>query len=344
MIVMRSNTIDLFVVWVTTACQLHCRYCYMQAGDVPRTDLDPRLFTRALSTLPVRSGGELQIAGGEPALVPDVVAAVAAEAKRAGINRISLQTNGVGIDDKFLSLVRQYHIGVGVSLDGPSGINEVWRGRTADVLAGMRRLDVAEVPFGVTTVLTRDSLGSLSQLAMLLAGFAQARSIGLDVLRPVGRGNAADLPSAGDVAAAHRELTEVLVWINRRRRIPLRLREDKMVACGTVGAYCPAERGASAVLVPDGTLYPCSSLVGRSEYVCGTAEHPDLIALTRGLSRAETGCAACRVSGCRGRCPSRALISSKASAIDCALRHASHHARKDIEDSLVPPVQMSQSL
>lgn len=316
----------------------------MQAGDVPRADLDPRLFSLALSTLPVRPGGELQIAGGEPSLVPDVVAAVAAEAKRAGINRISLQTNGIGIPEAFLSLIRRYRIGIGISLDGPAEINDVWRGRTADVLAGMRRLDAAEVPFGVTTVLTRDSLGSLSQLAMLLAGFAQARSIGLDVLRPAGRGNVADLPSASDVAEAHRELTEALAWINRRRRVPLRLREDKMVACATVGAYCPAERGASAVLVPDGTLYPCSSLVGRSEYACGTAGHPDLVALTQGLSRAETGCAACRVSGCRGRCPSRALISSKASAIDCALRHASHHARSDAEDNFARPMQVSQSL
>jgi uncharacterized protein len=193
----------------------------------------------------------------------------------------------------------------------------------------MRRLDEAGIPFGVTTVLTRGSVAALPRLAMLLAAFSQARSIGLDVLRPVGRGDSADLPSAAEVAKAHCELGAALAWINRRRQHPLVLREDGMVGCGRAASYCPAERGAAAVLLPSGQLYPCASLAGDPDYACGTAESPDLGALRRGLQPPKAGCASCEITGCRGRCPSRAILSPRASALDCALRHAAHVAIRE---------------
>lgn len=325
---MPPNAIDLMVVWLTTGCQLRCRYCYMRGGETERIDLDPAMFDRALTALPLHAGCELQIAGGEPTLVPDVLEAVVARAGAFGFGRIGVQTNGLGIDDAFLSLVRRQKIGVGVSLDGPADVNDVWRGRTAEVLEGMGRLEAADIPFGVTTVLTRGSIAALPRLAMLLAGFRQARSIGLDVLRPVGRGDVSDLPSAGEVARAHRDLRTALAWINHRRSRPLLLREDGMVGCGRAASYCPAERGAAAVLLPSGDLYPCSSLAGRPEHACGTVDGPDLPRLCRGVTVATGGCSDCRVAGCRGRCPSRALLSPRASALDCALRRAAHLARR----------------
>jgi uncharacterized protein len=320
--VRRRPSIDLLVVWVTTACQLRCRYCYMQAGDRPRRDLDPGLFDMALATLPVHPRTEIQISGGEPWLVPDIVTAVAEHARRAGMSRIGIQTNGIAIDERFVAFVRAHGIGVGVSLDGPADVNDATRGRTAKVLAGLQRLEAAEIPFGVTAVVTRASLASLCRLVLLLAGFAQARTLGLDVIRPTGRGSTGDIPEPDEVAAAYREVAETLAWINRRRRTPLVLREDAMVGCGHVDGYCPAERGRAATLTPDGALFPCASLVGRPDFACGTASQPDIDKLTGGLRAAREGCANCPVPGCRGRCPSRALLSAEASRIDCALRRA----------------------
>lgn len=63
--------IDLLVAWVTTGYQLRCRACYMRAGDRPREDLSLDTFALALKNLPISPGAELQIAGGEPTLVPD---------------------------------------------------------------------------------------------------------------------------------------------------------------------------------------------------------------------------------------------------------------------------------
>jgi uncharacterized protein len=116
-----TAAIKLLVVWVTTRCQLRCRYCYMSAGDVPGVDLDAQTFAAAARNLGLGPGAEVQIAGGEPLLVPNVVEAVADEAHRLGVSRISVQTNGIGIDERFVALVKRYRLGVGVSLDGPGG-------------------------------------------------------------------------------------------------------------------------------------------------------------------------------------------------------------------------------
>ena len=325
--------LDLLVVWATTRCQLTCRYCYMSAGDELGHDLDPALFAALLDAVPLAPGATVQIAGGEPGLVPEVVDTVADAAWRCGAGRVGIQTNGLAIDDRFLELVRTRRLGVGVSLDGPTEVNDAVRGRTAEVLAGLRRLDEASIPFGVTTVLTRQSLAGLPRLAMLLGGFAQARSIGLDILRPTGRGSDLSLPSASEVAHAYEQLATALSWVNQRRRRPIKLREAASVACGEKRAYCPAEEGRAAVLTPDGTLWPCASLVGQTEYACGTVHAPDHSRLSRGLRPDESQCTRCALPGCRGRCPARATLSPRAAALDCVLRRAAlapsigtHHA------------------
>jgi len=314
--------LKLLVVWVTTRCQLRCRYCYMAAGDTAAVDLDPRLFARAGETLGLAADGEVQIAGGEPGLVPEVMAEVARLARDFGVARVNVQTNGIAIDDRFIDTVKRYRLGVGVSLDGPPGVNDRVRGRTGEVFAGLARLEAAGIPFGVTAVVSRDTVATLPDLALLLSGFAQARSIGLDVLRPAGRAAEADLPSAVEVRAAYDSLADRLDWVNRRRAVPLRLREAGAVSCPGNGAYCACEAGLGAVLAADGRLYTCGSLAGLSDHACGTVEAPDFARLRRGISAPKTACAACAVPGCRGRCPARAVLSPRAASLDCALRHA----------------------
>jgi uncharacterized protein len=292
----------------------------MSAGEVAGHDLDPALFRKALGVVRLAPGATVQIAGGEPGLVPQVIDAVAEKAWAAGAGRIGIQTNGLTIDEAFIDLIRKRRLGVGVSMDGPPEINDALRGRTADVLTGMRILDEAGIPFGVTTVLTRESLPGLSRLAMVLGGFSQVRSIGLDVLRPTGRGTKLELPTPAEVAAAFADLSQSLAWVNSRRSIPINLREAATVSCGERRAYCPAEEGRGAVLTPDGRLWPCASLVGLSEYSCGDVDAPDEKRLGLGLRPDESACARCALPGCRGRCPARAVLSPKAAALDCTMR------------------------
>lgn len=317
-----ATGLKLLVVWATTRCQLRCRYCYMSAGEAPEADLDPEVFAAAARNLGVNAGTEIQIAGGEPLLAPDVVEAIAAHAHRLGCARISVQTNGVAIDDRFIGLARRYRLGVGVSLDGPPEVNERVRGRSADVLRGMARLEAAGIPFGVTAVVCRDTVARLPDLGLLLAGFSQARSLGLDILRPAGRAREEDLAAPVALRHAFIALSERLAWVNRHRRTPIRLRELAAADCGGGAGYCPSEFGLGAALTADGALYPCASLVGRPEYDCGTATAPDYARLRLGLPADTSACGNCAATGCRGRCPSLALLSPRAGKLDCLMRLA----------------------
>jgi uncharacterized protein len=272
--------VKLLVVWVTTRCQLRCRYCYMSAGEVAAVDLDEETFLAAAQNLGLGPGAEVQIAGGEPLLVPHIIDNIAAQARKLGVTRIGVQTNGVGIDPRFIALVKRHRLSVGVSLDGPPPVNDRVRGHSADVLRGLAQMEAAGIPFGITAVVSRDTAATLPDLGLLLS---EARSLGLDILRPAGRASEDDLPEPATLRRAFATLAERLEWVNRRRKIPLRLRELAAADCGGAGGGGPSEFGLGAALTADGALYPCASLAGRPEYYCGTAAAPDCARLRHGL-------------------------------------------------------------
>jgi len=295
----------------------------MSAGDVEGLDLGPEILAAALQNLTFVQDGSVQIAGGEPSLVPDIVDNIACQAHDAGVKRISIQTNGVGVDRAFLEILKTHRMSVGVSLDGTPKINEDLRGGTAQTLSAIQLFEDHRYPINITTVVSTHNVNDLPRLGALLSRYECVRSIGLDLVRPVGRATNDWLPKARQLETAYHALADVLEWANKRRSNPLFIRESRFVGLETVSDnYCPAVSGQSAVLTPDGTLYPCSSCVGHMEYACGTAFAPQFDNLSKGLQAPTPACGTCHVMGCRGRCPSRALLSKKAGALDCVLRRA----------------------
>ena len=314
---------QLLIVWVTNRCTLRCKGCYMSAGDIPGRDLDPDLFAQALDNLSFVKGGSVQIAGGEPSLVPDIVEEVARQALAAGSYRLSLQTNGQGVDDAFLDLMERYQISVGLSIDGTPRINEHLRGGTQKTLQALELMDARGIPVSITTVVSRHNVEDLPKLGALLTRYNCVQSIGLDLVRPSGRANEDWLPDVRTLKRSYQSLADMLDWANLRRKMPIKIREASYVGSKKKQlAYCAAEVGQSAVLTPDGTLYPCSTCVGDPDYACGTAAQPDFSNLEMGMQAETNSCNTCKIAGCRGRCPSRTRLSNKAGALDCALRHA----------------------
>jgi uncharacterized protein len=95
-----------------------------------------------------REGGSFILFGGEPLLLPeqDLEALWAWGLEKYGSNGI--QTNGTLINDNHIRLFKQYQVQVGISIDGPSELNDVrWAGslertrqQTAKVEAVIERL------------------------------------------------------------------------------------------------------------------------------------------------------------------------------------------------------------
>ena len=298
------------VLWLTTACNLSCAYCYRGRPEaVERMDRGIALTALELAA----RGGQpfhVQLAGGEPTLEPGLIEAVAREVRRQGLPAtVAVQTNGALLDQSMAALFRRENIAVGVSLDGPPQVQERLRGRAADTWQGLEELNRAGVNFGVTTVVSAANLAELPRLALLLGRWPHARGLGLDLLVRRGRARQGGPAMADPAALIHAmgELAGAVAWVNQRRETPLVLREQERLQ-NLLHPFCQAALGASLAVHPDGRLYPCGQTMGDPELALGTLARPDFrrAAALEAFSLDNEHCAGCSLAGrCPGDCPSR---------------------------------------
>jgi uncharacterized protein len=123
-----------FIVKIHSRCDLACDYCYMyEMADQSWRDRPRRMSAEIMEFTAARIGEHakahrlnritLVLHGGEPLLagrdlITRLVSLVREEAGPGVTVDVTLQTNGVGLDDSYLRLFSELRIGVGVSLDG----------------------------------------------------------------------------------------------------------------------------------------------------------------------------------------------------------------------------------
>jgi len=152
-------TVRYLVLWPTAACDLACPYCYRRNRRGGRMSIEVADAALDLVADGVRGTGRpahVQLAGGEPTLVPDLVEHVARRvaAIRGGRVTCGIQTNATHLDGDMVAMLRRNRVRVGVSLDGPPQVQEQARGSAASTFRGLLELARADVPVRVTTVLS----------------------------------------------------------------------------------------------------------------------------------------------------------------------------------------------
>lgn len=310
-----DSTVRYLVLWLTTACNLECAYCYR--GE-PTPETMPWEVALASLKLAASSGlpFHVQLAGGEPLLEPRLIANLGEFIQKAGWPAtVAIQTNGTLLDLESIDILRRYGIRTGVSLDGPPTIQEQVRGNAKATFRGLHLLSSAGMPVRITSVLSRANVMHLGELILSLAVFPNIEGIGLDLL--VQKGKALDgpqpHPSAEEVGKGIRNLLEALRCVNRLRSAPLRWREWDAVQRALSSTrhdtvYCHACRGESLAVHPNGSVYPCSQTVGDDAMAVGTVEHVDWTRLRELYrhTRLQGECRGCSLEGrCPGDCPSR---------------------------------------
>jgi uncharacterized protein len=163
------------VLKVASRCNLNCSYCYVyNKGDETWRE-QPAFMSGTIATAAFerarrhceRSGqASLRITfhGGEPCLVgPQRFDAWCREAREllGDITnvRLTLQTNGVMLDDGWAAVLAEHAVDVGVSLDGPQDVHDrarvTHRGRGSyrRVVRGIEALQRAGVPVSLLTVI-----------------------------------------------------------------------------------------------------------------------------------------------------------------------------------------------
>jgi uncharacterized protein len=158
-----------WVVKPSTFCNLRCEYCYEWDGLADRhaMSLDEwrSLFrsVRDYHRLQAAKRGDVQtnivLHGGEPLVLPveylRQVFELGAELGRDIRSKMLVQTNLFKLSPEALHLLKEFSIGVSVSMDVIPGVRRSLGGRETEerVLDNMRVLRENQIPFGVITVL-----------------------------------------------------------------------------------------------------------------------------------------------------------------------------------------------
>ncbi len=303
------------VLWLTTACNLRCAYCYRgdQEPEVMPLDVaSAALQIAAASGLPFH----VQLAGGEPTLEPALIEKVARMVREAGWPAtLAVQTNGTLIDPALIACWRRYGISVGLSVDGPPAVQDRVRGGARATFQGLELLARSDVAVRVTSVVSSANVHHLGELMLTLAAFPNIRGVGLDPV--VFRGRAVQMEGAipGEEAlqSGIRTMLAVHDRLGKLRRTPMRWRERDAVlkalsGKNAQGVFCHACRGESMAVHPNGTVTPCGQTVSDSGKVAGTVWNVDWEKLrgTYREARMQGPCQGCFLEGrCPGDCPSR---------------------------------------
>jgi uncharacterized protein len=311
----KSLNVKFLVLMLTGKCNLRCRYCYVNA-DSNGTDISRDTALKAVNVFALDNELIIELAGGEPflrfGLIRDIVEYTNSLNPSA---RFAVQTNGTLMDEEKLHFLKQHRVGLGVSIDGVPSVNEALRGKTKELVRGLKSLSKFGLGANITTVLTRENTDAIPQFLLFCANFSCVRTINLDIIRPFGR--AADkklVPEKSQITNMVDGMFDSLAFINSRRFPPLKVREIEQVYSRLddeiAQPYCYADSGLAAAVSPDGKVYPCASLVGMEEYQAGTVwefESSKLKKITCYPVYPDE-CRDCDVrSICRSGCPSRRI-------------------------------------
>ncbi|MDR3453885.1 MAG: anaerobic sulfatase maturase [Rhodoferax sp.] len=157
-------------------CNIDCEYCfYLHKTELLHQPNQTRMGEATLEQhirqyLEAQTGDEVVFSwqGGEPTLMglpffERVVALQPRFAKPGQRIANDLQTNGIALDDDWLAFLRQHGFHVGLSIDGPRHLHDLYRkthnGKSTfdHVMQAAKRLAAAEIPFAALCVVHRQN-------------------------------------------------------------------------------------------------------------------------------------------------------------------------------------------
>lgn len=160
---------------LTTACNLRCRHCFIEAGPSHDEELEKEEIRRLLDDVAVVAPEKLTFTGGEPTLRPDFLelAEYASNLRGEGIERLALATNATLIDARLADAISSLFDQVNVSVDGLENENDLVRGSGSfrNSIRGLRLLVRAGADPTVFITVTSQNLTNLERIIAYLYRF-----------------------------------------------------------------------------------------------------------------------------------------------------------------------------
>jgi uncharacterized protein len=273
---------SLLIKPASAVCNLDCSYCFYLDRDAdPYKDLPARRMTDETLERLVDSylfysypNSTFAFQGGEPTLAGlDFFTRLVEYQKRYGRDgqnvSNALQTNGVLIDDNWAQLFREYNWLLGVSLDGPEEINDLYRfnkaghGTWKQVMRAIETLQKRKVDFNILCVLSQANVDKPKEL------YRFYKSLGVDNVQfiPLAEFNpdGSRMPFTITAEQYGKFLVEMFdLWWPDRRKMRIRFFDNiaEAVAGMKPGSCTMHETCDSYVVVEyNGDIYPCDFFV-----------------------------------------------------------------------------------
>ena len=170
--------IDVVVVQPTPFCNIDCTYCYLPSRNdktLIAQSTVRNLFAKLFASGWANQSVNVIWHAGEPLVAPLGFYREAFEA----IERLrppdigimhSVQSNGMLLSPAWCDLIEEWHVDIGISIDGPRHLHDRHRvtrsgqGTFDKTLAGIRLLRERRMPFHTISVLSRDSLDTPDEM------------------------------------------------------------------------------------------------------------------------------------------------------------------------------------
>ncbi len=324
---------SLLIKPASAVCNLDCSYCFYLDRDAdPYKALPARRMT--LETLERLVDGYLfysypnsvfAFQGGEPTLAglpffEKLVQFQQQHGRNAQSVSNAMQTNAMLLDKNWCEFFRSYQWLLGVSLDGPEEVHDLYRynkeghGTWKRVMESVALLKKHGVEFNILCVLSQANIGKAKEL------YRFYRGLGIDNVQyiPLAEFDAAGNPLPFTITAEQygRFLCETFdVWWPERRRMRIRFFDNIAEAlAGQKPGTCTMHETCDSYVVVEynGDVYPCDFFV-EGAWKLGNVDldsWPEIARRTRRYSfaskktLAHPDCQICEYQSiCHGGCP-----------------------------------------
>ena len=233
---LNEPSISLLVLQPSPFCNINCSYCYLPdrtSKQKMTMEVLEATITRILEADLIQNELSIIWHAGEPLAVPIYWYRAAFEIIRRLIpNDISvhhsIQSNGILLNATWCKFIREHHISIGLSIDGPAHLHDAYRktrsgrGTHASAVRGLKLLQKHDIPFSIISVITHASLGKADEIYeyFMKLGVTQ---IGFNIEETEGINTSSSLEATSDEAI--REFMNRLFLLQKQNGNTLIIRE-----------------------------------------------------------------------------------------------------------------------